>query len=50
MPKPICWNMTSSPIAKPRNTATMISAAPVMIRAVEVIPNSIASRVSPVCV
>ena len=35
MPKPICWNMTRSPAANPPKTATMISAAPVMIRAVE---------------
>ena len=34
-PKPICWNMTRSPIAKPLKTATMISAAPVISRAVE---------------
>ena len=30
-PKPICWNITSRPVAKPAKTATMISAAPVMI-------------------
>ncbi len=30
-PKPICWNITSSPGAKPAKTATMISAAPVMM-------------------
>ena len=42
--------MTSSPTAKPANTATMISAAPVMIRAVEATPNATASVVSPVCV
>ena len=46
-PKPICWNMTRSPIAKPRNTATMISAAPVMIRAVEATPCSDGLLVSP---
>ena len=37
-PKPICWNMTRSPDAKPANTATMISAAPVMIPAVVLSP------------
>src|SRR5262249_12406360 len=47
-PKPICWNMTSSPAAKPAKTATMISAAPVMMRAVEATPNVTASVVSPV--
>ena len=41
-PKPICWNMISSPLAKPANTATMISAAPVMIRAVEATPKTTA--------
>ena len=46
-PKPICWNMIRSPRAKPENTATMISAAPVMIRAVEPTPNMTASVVSP---
>ena len=35
MPKPICWNSTWSPAAKPTNTAMMMSAAPVMSRAVE---------------
>jgi hypothetical protein len=48
IPKPICWNMTRSPIANPMKTATMISAAPVMIRAVEPIPKATASAVSPV--
>src|SRR5262249_16178403 len=47
-PKPICWNMISSPLAKPAKTATMISAAPVMILAVEATPKVIASVVSPV--
>ncbi len=47
-PKPICWNMIRSPRAKPENTATMMSAAPVMIRAVEPTPNVTASVVSPV--
>ena len=37
-PKPICWNITRSPLAKPANTATMISAAPVMMPAVEPTP------------
>jgi hypothetical protein len=41
-PKPICWNMISSPLAKPAKTATMISAAPVMIRAVEATPKTTA--------
>jgi hypothetical protein len=27
IPKPICWNMTRSPRAKPAKTATMINAA-----------------------
>jgi hypothetical protein len=35
---PICWNITRSPAAKPEKTATMTSAAPVMLRAVEPIP------------
>jgi hypothetical protein len=35
MPKPICWNITRSPAAKPQNTATMMSVTPVMIWAVE---------------
>src|SRR5512132_3232875 len=43
-PNPICWNMISSPLAK---TATMIKAAPVMIRAVEATPKVTASVVSP---
>ena len=46
-PNPICWNMISSPLAKPAKTATMIKAAPVMIRAVEATPNVTASVVSP---
>ena len=37
-PNPICWNITSWPAAKPANTATMIRAAPVISRAVEVMP------------
>jgi hypothetical protein len=37
-PNPICWNMIRSPIAKPQKTAMMISAAPVMSRAVEPTP------------
>ena len=48
-PKPICWNMIRSPIAKPQKTATMMSAAPVMRRAVEATPHSTASSLSPVC-
>jgi hypothetical protein len=46
IPNPICWNITRSPAAKPAKTATMISAAPVIMRAVEPIPNEIASVVS----
>ena len=49
-PKPICWNMTRSPIAKPTKTATMISAAPVISRAVEATPHATASRRVAVCV
>ncbi len=30
-PKPICWNTTSSPVAIPPNTQTMMAAAPVMM-------------------
>ena len=37
-PNPICWNITRSPLANPTNTATMISAAPVMSRPVDRIP------------
>ena len=37
-PKPISWNCTRSPRAKPVKTTTMISAAPVMIRAVDATP------------
>ena len=33
-PKPISWSETSRPAANPANTATMITAAPVMIPAV----------------
>ena len=47
-PKPICWNITSSPAAKPLKTATMISAAPVISRADDEMPNETASSVSPV--
>src|SRR5581483_11731123 len=47
-PKPICWNMTRSPIAKPVKTATMISAAPVIRRAVDATPWTRASVVEPV--
>jgi hypothetical protein len=36
--EPHLLDMTSSPAAKPAKTATMISAAPVMIRAVEETP------------
>ena len=47
-PKPICWNITSWPDAKPANTATMISAAPVMMPAVAPMPSVTASVLSPV--
>ena len=50
MPKPICWKAIVSPIAKPQKTAMMISAAPVMRRAVEPMPKEMAASVSPVCV
>ena len=49
-PKPICWNITSSPEAKPVKTTMMISAAPVISRAVVLTPNATASLESPVCV
>jgi hypothetical protein len=45
-PKPICWNMTRSPTAKPPNTAMMISAAPVISLAVEPIPCATAESLS----
>jgi hypothetical protein len=47
-PKPICWNMTRSPIANPMKTATMIRAAPVISRAVDETPCVRASVVEPV--
>ena len=47
-PKPICWNMTRSPRAKPLKTATMIRAAPVISRAVEATVWVTASVVEPV--
>ena len=47
-PNPICWNITRSPLAKPAKTATMIRAAPVMMPAVEPMPDSTAAVVSPV--
>ena len=37
-PKPIYWTITRSPAANPAKTATMISAAPVMMRPVEAMP------------
>ena len=46
-PNPICWNLHELPEAKPANTATMIIAAPVMIRAVDATPHVTASRVEP---
>jgi len=48
-PKPICWSMTMSPRANPPNTATIISAAPVISRPVELRPKDTASVLSPVC-
>ena len=44
-PKPICWNITRSPAAKPAKTATMISAAPVMMPAVAPTPSVTGQRV-----
>src|SRR5262249_22301608 len=46
-PNPICWNMISSPRANPVNTAIMISAAPVMISAVDATPKVTARVESP---
>jgi hypothetical protein len=47
-PKPICWNITSCPGAKPPPPpTTLISAAPVTIRAVDATPCATASRVDP---
>ena len=47
-PNPICWNMSSWPRANPENTTTMMSAAPVMILAVDATPPTTASVVEPV--
>jgi len=47
-PKPICWNMTSCPLANPANTAIMIRAAPVMILPVAWSPTATDSRLLPV--
>ena len=47
-PKPICWNITRSPAAKPPNTATMITAAPVMRPAVLRRPKATEAVLSPV--
>ncbi len=41
-PKPICWNETRSPAAKPAKTTMMMSAAPVISRAVDPTPNTMA--------
>jgi hypothetical protein len=49
-PKPICWNETSSPAAKPEKTTMMMSAAPVISRAVDPTPKAMAAFVSPVAV
>jgi len=49
-PKPICWNETSSPAAKPAKTTMMISAAPVISRPVDATPKIMAWDVSPVLV
>ena len=48
MPKPISWKATSWPVAKPAKTTMMIAAAPVISRAVEATPWTIAPAVSPV--
>jgi hypothetical protein len=47
-PKPVCCSSTSWPAANPANTATMITAAPVMIPPVVRRPNDTASRLSSV--
>jgi len=47
-PKPICCNPIREPVKHPQNTATMISAAPVIRRPVDRMPNATASVVSPV--
>src|SRR3972149_873925 len=47
-PKPVCCSITRSPIANPPNTATMISAAPVISRPVDRNPKATASVLSPV--
>ena len=47
-PNPICWKDTSWPVAKPAKTTMMISAAPVIRRAVEATPWTIPSVVLPV--
>ena len=47
-PNPICCRNTSRPVLNPRKTTTMISAAPVMIRAVDSTPCATDSRLSPV--
>src|SRR5215217_2439470 len=46
MPKPISWKATSWPDAKPLKTTMMIAAAPVISRAVDATPWTIASGVS----
>ena len=47
-PKPACCSGARSPLATPANTATMISAAPVMMLPVERTPNATDSRLLPV--
>ena len=47
-PKPNCWNVARSPTANPMKTATMMSAAPVMMADVERNPNAIDSSFLPV--
>jgi hypothetical protein len=49
-PKPICWKAIVSPIAKPQKAAMMMSAAPVIHRAVEPMPKEMAASVSSVWV
>ena len=43
-PKPTCWFATVSPDAKPPNTATMMTAAPVISPAVDRTPYATASE------
>ncbi len=47
-PNPTCCRKTSRPVLNPRKTTTMISAAPVMMRAVDSTPCATDSRFLPV--